>query len=955
MKIKNVVKKDEKIYILVIKDETETYPIRVESLHNPVIFESLVADGWELYNLPFDFRKGSVTLEDLPVIDYKDLKITPEQEQDMVDMMATTYKEVDLRAKMVVGEKKYIQWERGTYLINSREELINFLAVAESTKFEMDIETLYMPLNSFVNPVALFTPKEYFDPKNRKLRDMIEKRRSISFRNFSKMVNKFIEQGLPVNYTAKQLVDKYFSWGICGLRLDVIGRITERTNLRVGAPIIGTKEEEMPYVRETRITYLDTSGKVFRNAAIDSSRWKPAAADAYIERKRKELVKLGFQYVCPMKVVSIIYEDVTTITAEDLKVEYSESMLSLNYYGESHITNTLTVASLDNIYKPLPPHLWNIATPEGKKAIYEESYLRAICRELDAKLVERSSVSSTKALQAVGVAIGSVFWPIMYGDEELEKSIAGEKSSSMSATEIIARYLRGQLNTGTDMYDRAESFVNDVMDGVANIDNVADGISLDCSASVDQIYEILYVAHYLLEIPLDAIYERVRESAIEEYIDFCNDDKVIRLGMKKRNEAIKGYHKDIARYKAKMAEEAPQWLYVTAAIRELGTTLKCGHAAVECLVFDRSRNSSAVEKYFRDIVDEEIKNNVPFKNQEAYSIFIPALTANAVFQAGIFGQIKMPKEIGGKVIKIADDLKSVVASYLKKGFESTTAIASACVYQGNGQFTLYCANATITPSYVIPNEGVTLKEKPFIPLWLNTAGSKFDKLRESWYNRGFIDSPKFTGYQVTYKNVCIIEYPVTDRSFVTENSRMSVPAYYRQAEEYRKEFPRDQRLIVAPSHVSLVFPGLMLNDEEPEVQRRPEGESGEFQWLLGDVVKITREEVLSRNAKLRELFHPISLELESKFGFKKFEGYASEDFYLLNRFEDLKADKSFGNNIKLLLVYNTSDAVLNTNPPKDIKYVDVQELDETTYAVSHLCGRKYLTEDCTGAFWEVII
>jgi hypothetical protein len=951
MEIKSTIIKNGKIYGMFIADGSETYPIRVESLHTPMILDTLLDQGWELHALPYELRKGASKLEDLPSIPYHEAGITEAQEQEMIDMMSHRYKDVDLKAKLVKSPINYIQFNKGTNQIKTREALVKFLNETVSTDVDLNVPTAWMPLNSFVEKLALFTPEEYFHPENADVRELIERRRMLSFKNFERLVRFMVATGMEENYSPKDLVDRYFAWGICGIKFDAYERKNDRSNIILGAPVRHSlSETEMPYVRMRHLTFIDTAGKIFKNANTQTGQWSPVMREAGLEGKRKEAFNAGFNYVSPVYVESVIDETVTAIHGDTLTVEYTDERLLLTHNGLSMSSFTLRVRRLDNPFKFLPSRFWNISSQENKRALFEEFYMNALCRELSDKTTVHADVSSYKALQTTGSGPRSVFTYMLEKNDQF-KDIMKEANDDPDLFILrVEEYMKGTLNPNLSYFGDVESFVQDVLDGATNIDNTAEGQEADNMGGYETIYQAIYVAHKYLEVPLDDIYQQIKSLHPDTpYIDFVGPEKAVRLEISKRDAKLKGYIADMKNYRREQARDAKEWHWVSSVYRELGpVSPDRKHAAVDVLTFYREKKTEAIENYILNIVNETIANNVPYAEQGQYKDFLYIIVANALFEAGLKGTITFPPALGGQVIQIDDATKTAIASYFDKEFESTVGISETTV-GGDGKFNRYFINAVVMPEYVLPNKGFTLKEYPFIPMWLNTAG--MDDFRRAWFEKGLIPRQDYYGMSNYYKDKALLR-----GRHDWNNDRTSLYWYYKNSEEFRTEFPTDKEFISPPHMIEALYPVILDYDvEERAIEaRHDQSKLGVVhKFTIGEIVELTRESVLERFPELMNYFEAQPKLMESKQGFHRFEGYEAEDFYFLKSLDKLPTSPDFSGKHKLLAVLSKTEACLDEVNSEDFKYTEVVDMSPETHAVVNVRGRKYLMEDIKGILWEV--
>ena len=118
-------------------------------------------------------------------------------------------------------QRDLVQLKKPVVTINTREELIDYLnkyIVLSRSKLADDD---CLPLNSFVNPDALFTLEEIqTDARVQYYMEIIERRRILkSYNAYLKLIDFLKQQGcLSEPFSADDVKKAYLSWGICGVK-----------------------------------------------------------------------------------------------------------------------------------------------------------------------------------------------------------------------------------------------------------------------------------------------------------------------------------------------------------------------------------------------------------------------------------------------------------------------------------------------------------------------------------------------------------------------------------------------------------------------------------------------------------------------------------------------------------------------------------------------------------------
>ena len=173
--ILNSVTTDGKVLGYVITDGDLQYAICKDGLLSPAVFDTLIKEGYRYFgNGVFEDEKG-VNIEDYPAIDY--MKLSAEAKADF-DVYEKAYTDSDVVSHISKRPPATApKFEVPTDIkIHTREELLKFL----STKLDPMDPLRWRPLNSFVDPSALFTLQEYYKLENSNAIQCIQEREAYS-------------------------------------------------------------------------------------------------------------------------------------------------------------------------------------------------------------------------------------------------------------------------------------------------------------------------------------------------------------------------------------------------------------------------------------------------------------------------------------------------------------------------------------------------------------------------------------------------------------------------------------------------------------------------------------------------------------------------------------------------------------------------------------------------------
>lgn len=224
MKITNKIVENGNIVGYMIEDGRFSLPMCKDALYDEVYITGLISEGYKYYSREANNieDKDGNSISNLPAIELSTL--------DMVAWNASL--DVALSSSMSDAEaSKYYSFKEesvvqfrteSTYEINTREELIHYLEGLRRALYSVGYSTDNRPLNSFVNPDALFTIDEVEkNPDIKTYLDIMVKRHT--FRNYTAYINlcKWLcDKGVLKSTTPSQaeFLSAYYAWGPEGIK-----------------------------------------------------------------------------------------------------------------------------------------------------------------------------------------------------------------------------------------------------------------------------------------------------------------------------------------------------------------------------------------------------------------------------------------------------------------------------------------------------------------------------------------------------------------------------------------------------------------------------------------------------------------------------------------------------------------------------------------------------------------
>lgn len=900
---------------VMINDEGEEYPVFLESLHNTIIFPALIQSGYVLDSLPYGFVRHGVRFDDLPVERYHP---TAEEEELMYNSIGakTPYDEI----------KEYVSAEAATglatpetnYTIFTREDLLKYLDATAIASSDDD----FMPLNYFVAPDARFTHQEYFDLNNLKYRKLIEDRRILTVTKFYRMVEAFKKFGLPENYTEIDVLDVYFSWGICGLQFVPLKRVRESRPFRLSA----STTVNIPVTQRT-CGFID--GMQNQHTPKDQRHipWKLMNKDPNYVNSLTQGMQMNDTKLVEFKAPGKI--DVTTLDGVEYNVRYSSDEMLVSTYS----VVSLRVRSLTDYSSYIDISL---ALPNKVEALYEHCKIEALARLLYSKRKSLIKVSSYDALTVAGCNPKAILdYVIVKLGLHIPKTTTTEKDMPYIDDRDVDKYLAESQHTDDDV----SQFLTDVLTGEFNIDSIEQGKKLEASVNIDSAYREIYALHHALGIPLEEIYEKY--NAIDgdtQSVVFSNGQLQHTVDTRTMNYSVNGYKRDVLEYDLQNASNCTFFTYVTLVAKEAGSEESDRHVGIEFfLVNKKFAEVKKVLAWIEQSYTYKVQTMIPDAAKQANQMRLTQMfVLSRYFEIALNGTLTWPAILGGTVDNAPADIVLASRKHLERKIECITSYCKfTAQMQGNTKITFnaYCTNAYITPQYVIPRSDAPIKEVPFFAVWHDWQRTSPDVWRQL-VERGVLTTD-FVPWCNRYTDEQFVQ-----RGFAVD-SNDSLFYYYDRANEEINSYPENKEFVSVKHPIEYMYPGAVL-DDEPEVLTNIKLREGKPVVRIGNMRMITKKDYAGKLIPDTEVEKPDTYITE-------FMGFSAEALLTVPNV----LSKIPGQADKYITVIQRVGMLYVEGATEGMHYSRIGELDTDQYPVVHVNDRTYLLRSTDGKLWEV--
>ena len=905
---------------VLIYDEGEEYPVFLESLHNTVIFPTLLESGYKLTSLPYGFVKNGVSLEDLPEENYQ---VDGVQLELMYNSIGVKLPYDEIKGHVDVKDAVGVPTPPTAYRINTREEFIEYL---ESLKVVQSVDD-FQPINYFVSPNARLTVEEFFDPKFAEYVNLMNNRRTMSLTKFRKLVTWLGNFGLSPNARPLDVIDAYFAWGFDGVNLTVMAKRREQ---RLEKLLPQSGANPIAYKRNT-LGFADRAGNLYTPPELADVIWKPRMGKASFEEAINSI---------PMGEVALVAceaaakQEVTVCECtSNLTCTYSVDVLRVSRWSHP----TIRVESPIGKNQTLDI---NLAMPGNADKLMNDCLLYSLARDIYTRRKVNIKVSSFDVLTSVGcnpetalnyIARNSGYYVANDSGTTRPSEMDEDDNPPRITHRVITEFLAG-ITIG----DKESAYLKDIIDGNICIDGVNQGKLSDASANIDNTYNFLYAINHVFGIDIDTIYEKVKTITIETTnIEFEHKGLVARLYTTPIDGAFKGYERDFKRYLKKRGQESTFFFYVDKVAKEVGDERSDRHVGVEFLMATTQKPAvrdviNELVRMYKDKVELTISNP---RHQEEFKSVANAWAMKAFFEIASKGTYTFPQQLGGGTSSANPDMRRVCQSNYMRKIESLSSLCNFLVKATGSNkmaFNGHCVNAYITPTRVIPRKGYAIKAYPFYTLWCdwrNTNPGVFAQLVDA----GILES-NFDCWDNRY-----YEQQFIGRDINGLGDPDTLLTYYERAIEEVSKWPKDEDFVSVTHPVEYLYPGIYAVDKLND--KLPNPRVGE------PIVRLGLVDDLSYERDYIRLF-PSDVETEVDQYMQEFNGFTTEE--LLNVPDILSKIPS---GVSTLVV--TGDYIMPVDSEEVYNFRRIAELLNKSYPIVHLYDRKYLLLSTAGKVLEV--
>ncbi len=902
---------------VLLNDEGEEYPVFLESLHNTIIFPMLIESGYVLEELPYGFIRDGVSMKDLPVEKFKPAEDVEERMYNSIGAKVPM-EEINKHVHATVSK---FPIPRTNYTIFTREDFLSYLKATKVAQTEDD----FMPLNYFVAPEARFTIQEWSDPVNLEYVHLIDERRKMSLSKFTNLIKALRQINLPATYTAMDVIDSYFSWGMDGLRFDILNRRRESRAFR----LVPNRTVNAPMINKT-FGFVDGSRNVFVPNHLRNIQWRLANKDP----KFLDTITAGLR---PNDVVLVGFtagakQDVTTLEGENFNIRYScdTVIMQLQTYP------TILVQSPVSTHEYLDLEL---ALPNNKEALYEHCTMEALSRMVYDYRKPVVRVSSYDALTVAGCNPRTVLDYIITKYDMSKEIKAGTEDA---APQILDYDIDTYLKDAKDLQDDVRSFLDDVVDGVFNIDNIEKGKQVEASVNTSSVYQEIFALHYVLGISFQEMYDKFRSITPEiKEIVFDNGTHNYRMDVTPLNYSLNGYKRDLTSYDLQNSRDCTFFTFVTLIAREVGDERARRHVGIEFyLVNKKYAPVKAVLQDLENKYSNRVSTMIPDVTAQAKQMrLVHMFSLSRYFEIVFKGTVTWPKVIGGEVETIPAETVNTCRRYLERKIENITAYCAFTAQTATSRsltFNAYCTNAYITPEYVIPRSEAPIREIPFFTAWFDWQTQQ-PGIWQALVQANVI-KPDFVPWERRY-----ISEQFVQREMLQLDAADSLIYYYNHANEELKSYPADKDFISVTHPVEYMFPGLQDElDRMNSMATLPVPRQGDPVIRLGVTHDIKKSDYSDK-------LLPSEPVVKADTYIRPFQGFDAMTVMTV----DNVLDKMPTQVNDSLTVMELSDSVYVPDIGEVIHYTRITELDKEKYGIRHICDRNYLFRATDGKVWEV--
>ena len=445
-------------------------------------------------------------------------------------------------------------------------------------------------------------------------------------------------------------------------------------------------------------------------------------------------------------------------------------------------------------------------------------------------------------------------------------------------------------------------------------------------------YKTLYALHHVFGFSLEEIYERIR-TADKEAV-FMHDGLTVRINLEESKLLYNAYMQDITENEIIAADSCYAFYMVTKIAREVGNDNCRRHVGFEGYRVIRNKTSDALLSKLIEDYKSACEYGISNASDRAEALKKAAIFAEfAFFEAALKGRVTMPPYLGGNIISIPSDRVAAYRSCIVPVIESTAAYCNRQLDESGRaiRYNAYCVNAYITPEYVIPRPGQSIKEYPFYTLWRDW--SKQHEVYSALIKQGVLDGT-FIPWEYRY---CDCGF---NRRSGTLDAKDSLHYYFNKSRQFTENFVPGTNWTSVTHPEEMLYPKLYENDLE---------ESDET--TISDKANVRLGLVFTRKfSDYKDIVLPLrSTEVEDQY-IRRFIGFHAEE--LISNPDIATAEPD--TNKKVFFVHRASGTICPIDGSDFIDFSRLTEFDDS-YSYIHVYGRKYLLRDVNDVLWEVRI
>ena len=614
-------------------------------------------------------------------------------------------------------------------------------------------------------------------------------------------------------------------------------------------------------------------------------------------------------------------------------IQYSEELLvmQLQTYPSIMVESPVSV----NSYIAL-----NLALPNNREALVEHCTIDALARMLYDYRKPAIRVSSYDALKAVGCNPRTVLdYIVTKYDMSRETNVITEDSAPQIFDFDIDHYLAGE-----PVAEDVKAFLDDVVSGVFNIDEIAQGKQAEASVNTTNVFREIYALHNVMGIGLQEIYDKFRSITPDvKRITFSDGEIQHTMDVSPMIYSIVGYKHDLMHYDFDNAKNCTFFTYVTLVAREVGDERAKRHVGIEFYLVNKKFGPVRdVIAELKKMWEDKVAYMIPDVTKQASNMRLADMFAlSRYFEIALNGTITWPNQLGGAVEPAMPSMIATCRKYLERKIESITTYCSFTANTASARaltFNAYCTNAYITPEYVIPRSDAPIREIPFYSAWYDWRNNS-PEVWQQLVNANVIPAD-FQSWSSRYASEQFVQ-----RDILSLDSPDSLLYYYNHAIEAVSSYPVDKDFISVTHPMEYMFPGL-YGDAEPyadcdDLQVPRQGDPVVRIGLCRNITKADYED---------KLIPSESIAVKDSY-IRPYRGFdASILIAVPDVFSKIPAQSE-----NSLTVMERSESVYVSDTGEVMNFRRIVELDMQKYAISHIYDRTYLLRSTDGKLWELHI